>query len=309
MATIIPPPVGSGNIAQNFAFAGQQLGGGIGQFLARRRQQEQQQRQQQALQQLAQQQNINLPSGLRQGFAEQLLFGEQQRRGRPTVQPKTSFQQIPDPATGKTVNALVNSETGAIIKTFGATEDLTGKDKIEIARSEGKDFRADPRIEDFQIIERSERGMQAALKQSTSPNVESRIASDQALGVLFQKMLDPTSVVRESEFARTPEGAALMSRVSAQIPKLIKGGLAISDSDRQALVDMAQKLLNEAKISANRAFDEFSLRADTIGLNPKIVFGGAKRFNIQTEQGPLSTNQDILAEDRRIAELEAKARQ
>jgi hypothetical protein len=169
-------------------------------------------------------------------------------------------------------NAKIISEPG------GAG--LSPTEKINLARNEGKDFRADPRIKDLQIIERSERGMQAALKQSTSKNVTSRIASDQALGVLFQKMLDPTSVVRESEFARTPEGAALMSRVSAQIPKLVKGGLAISDSDRQALVDMAQKLLAEAKISANRAFSEFNIRAETIGLNKKIVFGGAKPFDI-----------------------------
>ncbi|KKL57295.1 hypothetical protein LCGC14_2236850, partial [marine sediment metagenome] len=55
------------------------------------------------------------------------------------------------------------------------------------------------------------------------------------------------------------------------------------DEDRQALVTMARKLLTESKISANRAIDEFSIRADEIGLNKRIVFGGMKPFDIPKE--------------------------
>jgi len=168
---------------------------------------------------------------------------------------------------------------------------LSAKDKTAIAIAQAKEFRADERIKNFQIIERSEKGMQAALKKALQPGEKSKIASDQALGVLFQKMLDPTSVVRESEFARTPEGASLMSRITAQIPKLLEGGLAIEDDDRRALVDMAQTLLDQAKVSANAAFDEFSVRADEIGLNKKIVFGGRKRFDIQLGQQQFTPEQ------------------
>lgn len=200
----------------------------------------------------------------------------------------TSFQQIPDPATGQVTNALVDSQTGDIIKNFGATGALSPKDKIQISVTQAKEFRADPRIKNLQIIERSERGMQAALKQATSPNVKSRIASDQALGVLFQKMLDPESVVRESEFARTPEGAAAINRILAIAPQLRLGGLRLLDEDRNALAAMATKLLTEAKITANKAFSEFEIRADEIGLNKKVVFGGAKPFDItgQVDQPP-----------------------
>ncbi len=177
---------------------------------------------------------------------------------------------------------------------------LSAADKTKIAITQAKEFRADKRIENLNIVERSERGMAAALKLSLSPNTKSKIASDQALGVLFQKMLDPTSVVRESEFARTPEGAALMSRITSQIPKLLQGGLAISDDDRRALADMAQKLLDEAKITANRAFDEFETRADEIGLNKKIVFGNRKRFDIsaapslRTDESKAASTEEIL---------------
>ncbi len=173
-------------------------------------------------------------------------------------------------------------------------DDLTIGEKKKLAVTQAKEFRADPRIQNLQIVERSERGMQAALRLSTAPGAKSKIASDQALGVLFQKMLDPTSVVRESEFARTPEGAALMSRITSQIPKLLQGGLAISDDDRRALVTMAQKLLNEAKVTANRAFAEFATRADTLGLDRRIVFGGRKPFAIGLSANEEARFQQLL---------------
>ena len=192
-----------------------------------------------------------------------------------------TFQQITDPVTGKQINALISPRTGNIIKKFGTVEEgLSAKDKIQVAVTQSKEFRADPRIKNLNIIERSERGMTAALKMATAPDVKSRIASDQALGVLFQKMLDPESVVRESEFARTPEGAAAINRILAIAPQLRLGGLRLLDEDREALVSMARKLLTEAKISFNKTFDEFEAIADETGLNKRVVFGSAKKFDI-----------------------------
>lgn len=237
---------------------------------------------------------------------------QQQQRGalelqaaRPVTPVRSTFQQISDPATGQQINALVNPVTGNIIKKFGTIEQgLSPKDKTQIAVTQAKEFRADPRIEDLGIVERSERGMTAALNQARRGGSANRIASDQALGVLFQKMLDPTSVVRESEFARTPQGASMINRITGSIKQLVTGGLGLEDEDRQALVDMARKLLQEAKISANRAFSEFETRADEIGLNKKIVFGGAKPFNITEEPIIQPTIGLTPAEQSRLAELE-----
>lgn len=93
-----------------------------------------------------------------------------------------------------------------------------------------------------------------------------------------------------------------MNRLLGTATQIIKGGLRLEDEDRQALVTMAKKLLQEAKISANRAFDEFTIRADTIGLNKKIVFGGAKRFDMA---GAPSLGGGLTpAEQARLTELE-----
>ena len=249
------------------------LGGAKGQF-----------GQQLAAQLLSQQVSQAFPDPLRQaqiGDLEAQAFQRRQpiRAGSPQI----ATANDPSGLAEGTVFQLDPKGNLKVISEAGGVG-LSGKDKTNLAVTQAKEFRADPRIENFQIIERSERGMRAALKQATSPNVKSRIASDQALGVLFQKMLDPTSVVRESEFARTPEGAAAINRLLAIAPQLRLGGLKLLDEDRNALVDMAQTLLDGAKISANRAFDEFETRADEIGLNKRIVFGGAKKFEVAPQQ-------------------------
>jgi hypothetical protein len=180
------------------------------------------------------------------------------------------------------------------MRLIGREEDLSLAEKKKLAVNESKAFRADKRIQNLHIIERSERGMQAALELATSPDVKSRIASDQALGVLFQKMLDPESVVRESEYARTPEGASAMNRLLAIAPQLRIGGLRLMDEDRQALVTMAQRLLDEAKITANKAFAEFNTRATELGLNKKVIFGGAKPFEIGLSASEEAEYQKLL---------------
>ena len=256
-------------------------------------------------------QRVEAIGGTQEGFQSEGTFptaggGKVTIKQRPSRAGKLQISRLNDPS-GLPVGTVYQSDvTGkfSILSEPGG-EGLTSNDKTKIALTQSKEFRADPRIKNLQIIERSERGMKAALKKSTAPGAKSRIASDQALGVLFQKMLDPTSVVRESEFARTPEGAALMGRIESQIPKLLKGGLAITDSDRQALVDMAQELLAQAKITANKAFGEFTVRADELGLNKKVVFGGAKPFG---DVGSTSSNQGVDGQGQKVRTRKQEAR-
>ena len=302
----IPAPAGvaQGLLAQQQAF--QSAGSSIANAIVQRSQN-------QALQQFAQQQGLNIPQGLNPQIVAQLLGqtiqagqqpgftlspgqqrftggGQQVATAPPAPAPpragalQVATQGDPSGLTPGTVFQADPSGNVKIIREAGSGA-LSASEKAKLAVTQGAAFRADSRIANLRIIEQSERGMRAALKQATSPNVKSRIASDQALGVLFQKMLDPPSVVRESEFARTPEGAAALNRLLAIGPQLRLGGLRLLDEDRQALVSMAQLLLEGGKESANQAFSEFSVSAQELGLNEKIIFGGAKPFNIGGTSG------------------------
>lgn len=172
------------------------------------------------------------------------------------------------------------------------TQDIDAA-KLNLATGLRKEFNAAKVFKDFQTVNRSERAMKQALDLSLNPDQKSKIASDQALGVLFQKMLDPDSVVRESEYARTGEGASLLNRMMAWLPKLQKGGLAISDDDRQALYDIAQKLLNESKITMNAHIERYEGLAEDYGVDHNKVIGrNIQQFKIGGAEA--TTNQDIF---------------
>jgi hypothetical protein len=129
-------------------------------------------------------------------------------------------------------------------------------------------------MQDYQTVDRGYRALEDAFRLSTSPDVKSRIASDQALGVLFQKLLDPQSVVRESEYARTPEGAALLNRIASIGPQLTKGGLRLADSDRRSLVESAEKLLESSQKSLEGHISRYTEIAKSYNVDPKYILGG-----------------------------------
>lgn len=175
--------------------------------------------------------------------------------------------------------------------------------KLQIGTTLRKEFQASDAFKNFQTIRRSEQQMKMAYQMSLSKNEASRIASDQALGVLFQKMLDPTSVVRESEYARTAEGVSAFNRIRSFLPKLQKGGLGIADEDRKALYDMANKFLDVAKTTLNESIDRYTQLAKLYKIRPELIFGGIQKFGDAAKPAlkPLTT-----AEQKRLAELEAR---
>ena len=102
--------------------------------------------------------------------------------------------------------------------------------------------------------------------------------------VAFQKLLDPTSVVRESEYARSPEGLSLISRLEGQYTRLQQGGAGLRATDLKEFADTAETFLRGYE---NTAIDEAQLiinQANSYGLNiqnilPQSVFSlMEKRF-------------------------------
>jgi hypothetical protein len=151
---------------------------------------------------------------------------------------------------------------------------LTADAELKAASDLRKEFNASQVLKAYQIVSQSAKAIESAYNMSTNPDTKSRIASDQALGVAFQKMLDPQSVVRESEYERTPEGVSLMNRLAAWIPKLAEGGMGITDSDRKALYDMAKQFLAGHKNTVEQHVSRYNKLAQEYGINPELVTGG-----------------------------------
>jgi hypothetical protein len=66
--------------------------------------------------------------------------------------------------------------------------------------------------------------------------------ASQAILVTFQKILDPLSVVRESEYARSPEGMGLKHRIEGYFDRLKQGGVGMTLEDLRAFAQMAQRI-------------------------------------------------------------------
>lgn len=156
----------------------------------------------------------------------------------------------------------------------------------ELDRASGlrKEFQESPIYKNYQTVNSQFNSLKSAYALSLNPNNESRAASDQALIVTLNKMLDPTSVVRESEFARTEVGVGLMNRIQSYLPKLRKGGQAISNVDRKAVYDMANKLLQGSQEGLNQHIDRYVNIAKQYGVDPNLILGDIKKFDTSPNQ-------------------------
>lgn len=102
-------------------------------------------------------------------------------------------------------------------------------------------------------------------------------AQSQAVVIGFNKMLDPISVVRESEYARTPEGASLLNRLEGQIIRFQQGGVGLNAAELQNIYDIASAILDGYKRTQLDYAELIDHQAKSIGadlnnvLPPSVV--------------------------------------
>ena len=94
----------------------------------------------------------------------------------------------------------------------------------------------------------------------------------QAVLVTFQKILDPTSVVRESEYARTTAGQSLLNRIEGYTTRLAQGGTTLTDAEMAEMVQTAKDFLDGAQASLAGARRRIESSAREFGVKPELVF-------------------------------------
>lgn len=129
-------------------------------------------------------------------------------------------------------------------------------------------------LKNYDVISRQydaiNKGYEQAIKAGKTG---SKTAADQTLVVAFNKLLDPTSVVRESEYARTGEGQSALSTVKGFVERVAQGGTGLTDENRREVVVMARKLLEGAQQDYLRKREQYSGLASQYGLSPERVVG------------------------------------
>ena len=100
-------------------------------------------------------------------------------------------------------------------------------------------------------------------------------AGSQAVLVTFQKVLDPESVVRESEYARSPAGQGLMDRIRGIMPRLQQGGPGVTLAELETFVQLADEMVargadTNARLQSER--ERIERRADRYGIPHEVIF-------------------------------------
>ncbi|HEX2594700.1 MAG TPA: hypothetical protein VHL34_24570 [Rhizomicrobium sp.] len=104
----------------------------------------------------------------------------------------------------------------------------------------------------------------------------------QAILVTFQKILDPTSVVRESEYMRSAAGQSLDNRVRGYMEQLAKGGAGVPLAELEKFARLAKEA---AKAQSTGYVDSIKARigrsADHFNIPRDLVF---EDFNLESGQ-------------------------
>lgn len=109
------------------------------------------------------------------------------------------------------------------------------------------------------------------IKQSPTGNDKATGASDISLVYNYMKMLDPTSVVREGEFATAQNSSGVPGGVMALYNNLLSG-TKLDAKQRQGMVTQAQKIYDGAKQQEAIVRTGVKRIAEGYGIDPNNVF-------------------------------------
>jgi hypothetical protein len=102
-------------------------------------------------------------------------------------------------------------------------------------------------------------------------------AGSQGVLVTFQKILDPISVVRESEYARSASGLSLMSRLEGQWQTITAGGAGVPISELEKYVALAEQFARNQADYARETKRQIDGMAKRFGLNADFI---TREFNV-----------------------------
>jgi hypothetical protein len=98
-------------------------------------------------------------------------------------------------------------------------------------------------------------------------------AGSMAVLTTFQKILDPLSVVRESEYARGPAGLSLLNSIQGMYDKYTKGGAGVPVAELEKFVALARQFAKNQRDSTAQTVESINSIVEEYGINPVSVFG------------------------------------
>ena len=177
---------------------------------------------------------------------------------------------------GKTLvdyRALVASRTRA--PRDERPEGLTPNAQFSAIERLSNSWRKD--TDDVMVLANQYGAMRDAYQNLTDPrnknNSEIRNVATQVIINGLNKMLDPTSVVREGEYARSESGVAFLNKAEGWLNRLTRGGPALTDGELREFVSQAERLLGQRELTAglDRKRATYLKQAEYFKLPPDLL--------------------------------------
>lgn len=135
-----------------------------------------------------------------------------------------------------------------------------------------KEVDAHPIVKSYNEVKTQAERAESAFKDAIGG--ASANSADQVLITALNKMLDPSSVVREGEYARTASGQSLANQVKGWVDKVQRGGAGLSQSERESVMDTIRKLKGSMEKTYRPVEDQYKGMAKEYGFNPDRVISG-----------------------------------
>ena len=133
--------------------------------------------------------------------------------------------------------------------------------------------------------------MQGLLEQADRMNIGFKMAENgdllagsQAILISFNKMLDPSSVVRESEYSRSASGQSALETMKGFVDKLSQGGAGVTLAELETYRAFGEMVVeNTLKSTVGPERKRIGRLIEYAGVDPSLVFTG--RFAPKPPQG------------------------
>jgi hypothetical protein len=168
-------------------------------------------------------------------------------------------------------------------KRAGATNvNTTIASPQKLFENEGKlrdDYRSEPMVKGAADMQNAFNVIETAYK-NPSP------ANDLAMATKYMKVLDPTSVVRESEFALAVNATGVLDKVY-NYAHMIKTGQKLNPAQRKDFYDSAKAINDSFQAEKSKVGDSYKKLSKSYGFDPeKVIFSpsgnGVRKYNPAT---------------------------
>lgn len=147
-------------------------------------------------------------------------------------------------------------------------EKMIGDVPADVAKIEmdlAKQFRADKTVQAHQLMQNELRQLESLAKDNTP-------SSDQALITKFAKILDPGSVVRETEFAITERGGGLITGLQNTLDKA-RGVGRLQPAQRAQMLEAARSLTAGVAEEYRKKREEYAKQGNLYRARPEAIIG------------------------------------